>query len=532
MSNNPFEDFIKFVTDDHGEENWVTVYKYDPISNSDYDGGMYCTLVNTANTHKAMDQAGWDVMIGSGGPGFCSSYDAGEKSTTYYSNLDEGYLRIVLNRDFHGRKEGYIEILEEFRLFHNLFYENKSNSYLSFDDAGDEVDVVKVSNREVKIRRGFLRSFMAAKQMNLLLYYELTRHFKDSENYSYNEKSELQNFTIYSSDSYLDGFKSFSRILGKKLILCESIDKCGVWPFEREKEYQDFCIGGDSDEPLKSSCNPDKLANYFGANPGAPHYLTPVFFRNEVMQKYYGSSEYEIEDGHLRRTGSWGLRFDNNSSNHISVFLGDLGRDLPEKEQIYWKSFNLLPDGRKISKTNFERSFKGNFYNPEKPEHRFKYKYKEIQEYWKKKYGWQLFLPLSEKDEHFLTSLRSMLTNEQSEFDSQILSITKVTIDSVNVKSLRSHLKITDLDMKSISLLEELLKQLRSENLTALTSLLRGIQSVRSTGVAHRKGKEYEKSIAKMNIDAGDYCSEFDQILLRMIYLFDEVMTLDSGEPE
>ena len=28
MSNNPFEDFIKFVTDNHGEENWITVYKY------------------------------------------------------------------------------------------------------------------------------------------------------------------------------------------------------------------------------------------------------------------------------------------------------------------------------------------------------------------------------------------------------------------------------------------------------------------------------------------------------------------------
>ena len=35
-----------------------------------------------------------------------------------------------------------------------------------------------------------------------------------------------------------------------------------------------------------------------------------------------------------------------------------------------------------------------------------------------------------------------------------------------------------------------------------------------------------------MNIDAGDYCSEFDQILLGMIYLFDEIMKIDSGEPE
>lgn len=66
------------------------------------------------------------------------------------------------------------------------------------------------------------------------------------------------------------------------------------------------------------------------------------------MQKYYSSSEYEITDGHLDRTGAWSLRFDNNSPNHVSVFLGDLGRDLPSKEQVYWKSFNLIPDEEKL----------------------------------------------------------------------------------------------------------------------------------------------------------------------------------------
>jgi hypothetical protein len=532
MLTNPFEDFIKFISDKHGEENWVTVYKREPINNSDHDGGMYCALVTQENTKKAMDQPGWDLLIGSGGPGFCVSYEAGEETTAYYTNSDEGFLRLVLNRDFHARKKDYIEILEEFRLFHNLYYETKNGSYISFDAAGDEVEVIKVTNNEVKIRRRFLRSFMAAKQMNLLLYFELTRHFKHRATFSYDQKNDTLTYTIYSGDSYSDGFLSFSRILGKKLIFCESVHKCNVWPFERNKEYQEFIINGDNDEPQKFICNPDLLANYFGANPGSPHYLTPVFFQTEVMQKYYGSSEYKIEDSRLHRKGAWSLRFDNNSPNHISVFLGDLGRDLPEKEQIYWKSFNLVPDGRKISRTNFERSFMGNFYGPENPEHRFKYKYKEIQEYWKKKYGWQLLLPLYEKDEHFLDSLRTMLTNEQSEFDSQILALTKVTIDSVNVKSLRSHLGISDPNVKSISLMEELLSQLQSEHLVALTSLLRGIQSVRSTGVAHRKGTEYEKTIAKLNIDAKDYRSEFDQLLLGVVYLFDEIIKLDTSKPE
>lgn len=213
----------------------------------------------------------------------------------------------------------------------------------------------------------------------------------------------------------------------------------------------------------------------------------------------------------------------------MSVFLGDLGQDLPSKEQVYWKSFNLIPDERKISRTNFERSFLGNFYDAENPEYRFKQKFRDIQKYWNKKYGWYLFLPLSIKDEHFYESIRSMLTNEQSEFDAQVLALTKATIDSINVKSLRDHLEVTDKSTKSISLIETLLERLKSPNLSALSNLLRGVQSVRSTGVAHRKGTEYDKTISKLKINDGNYSSEFDQLLLGMLFLFDEIMKLVLG---
>ena len=253
---------------------------------------------------------------------------------------------------------------------------------------------------------------MAACQMNLLLYFEMTRHYKYNLNYSSNKKNERLVYTIYSGSSYSKGYTSFSRIVGKKLIPCEQIEKSGVWPFEAKKTFQDFIIGGDNDDPKTYSCNPELLANYFGANPEAPHYLTPVFFRKDVMQKYYNSSDYEITDGHLYRKGAWDLRFDNNATDHVSVFLGDLGRDLPEKEQIYWKSFNLIPEERKISRTNFERSFLGNVFDAESPEHKFKQEFNCLQDYWGKHYDWSLFLPLTKKDEHFFKSLRSMLTNE------------------------------------------------------------------------------------------------------------------------
>ncbi len=66
-----------------------------------------------------------------------------------------------------------------------------------------------------------------------------------------------------------------------------------------------------------------------------------------------------------------------------------------------------------------------------------------------------------------------MLTSEQSELGAQVLAFTKVTIDSINVKSLRNHLEVTDKSIKSISLMETLLEMLESPNLSALSGLLK-----------------------------------------------------------
>ncbi|WP_166676687.1 hypothetical protein [Paraburkholderia caballeronis] len=65
-----------------------------------------------------------------------------------------------------------------------------------------------------------------------------------------------------------------------------------------------------------------------------------------------------------------------------------------------------------------------------------------------------------------------------------------------------------------------------------LAAFLRGVQSVRSTGIAHRKGTEYEKLIAKLNIDDENYQAEFDLILTKFAALFDLLLQAISLEPQ
>lgn len=511
-----YEDFLK---NNHGNDNWVIVYKSLPISENDNDAGMYCALVSKDETNNAMQSYGWDVSIGKGGSGFSCTYENGEELVRYLLNIDEPFLRLILVIDFNGVVDNSVEVLEEFRLLYNLYYDAKNNRYLDFDESGEPIEVVKLESKEIKIRRRYLKSFIAVKQMDLLLYFESTWHTTESISLEYDVKEENLTYTVYSGDSYVEGYSRFIRICGKKLITCENIDSCNIWPFEKEKQYQSYIIGGDEDKLIEFTSNPEELANYFGKNLQSPHYLTPVFFKNEVMNKYYGNSDYTIEDGRLIRNGLWRLRFDNNSNEHISVFLGDLGRDLPEKEQLYWKSFNLIPDGRKISKTNYERSFLGNCFDSEKAEHIFKTEFNNFQEYWFKKNSWYFFLPLAEKDQHFFNSIRTLLSNEQAEFDAQILALAKTTIDSVNVKAISTFLNSEE--SKSITLILKLVEN--SERYREFTDLLRGLQSIRSTGVAHRKGSEYVKQMNKYEINEENYRDSFDKFLIGLVELFREL---------
>lgn len=111
------------------------------------------------------------------------------------------------------------------------------------------------------------------------------------------------------------------------------------------------------------------------------------------------------------------------------------------------------------------------------------------------------------------------------------MALAKITIDSVNVKALRTFVGTTDPDAKSIGLLNELFSKLGIGDPIAKTDFLRGVQSVHFTGVAHRKGTEYEKVIAKLRIDDENYQAEFDEMLEGLIAILRDLREALKGEP-
>jgi hypothetical protein len=518
-----FDDWRAEKLRELGTGQWITAYE--SLASELETFRFYCGLAPLSSLEKVMSGAAWDIMIGGGRPGCVQFWDHG-KSTIRYFRLggDRRVEPLLWVRSFHGAAPDYVEVSEEFRLFHNLCWDGKRNVYVAFDESGDPNDVVIIKEHDIRIRSKHIKQYLAIREMALLLYFDLQRKsvFSTSElalNEDFRIVEPELGYRLYSGPFDLHPLRSFTCLFGKKVIQGFPKEKCGIWPFMAPEEYADFLIQRESGgEPILWRSNPHELANDFGANTEAPHYLTPVFFRREVLNKYYANPErYSVEDGYLRASGQWGLRMDNNHKDFVVVFLGDLGTDLHYKEQLYWKSFNVEP-AEAISDVTFRRNFLGQFTNPSKIDLLFKQELENFNKDWSEAFGWQLFKPLSDADSHALVALHIPLSETQSEFDGQVLSISKLMIDSLNEAELAKAIPKQESMPKGIGKLALFFTERGVADSEKQIQFLRNLWGLR-IGVGHRKGDAYEAASRHFDLDAQGYIRTFEEVLRRALDL-------------
>lgn len=507
-----------------GDETWVTAYQYS--HDKQQTTAWYCGLIRNEDVPKALRNTSWELTIGKGFPG-CSMSGFGDDKVVTYSRFGfEQAEPLVFHRDYVGFRNGNTEISEEFRFFHNLYYEPKRNEYLKLDESGEETTIVRFEKGTVLIRLKEIRQFLAIRDMHLALFFDHFRHSDvdiltvpvNMREELYSDTSTVYQFGIKPNEFGMSDFTTASFLFGKKLIKPFPKSKSGIWPYDEDEEelFEDFIIGETPDgDPISYTCDHEKLANYFGANPRAPHYLTPVYFKRDVLQKYYNAPErFSVEDSYLRCGEQWGLRMDNNHEDVVIVYLGDLGRDLPAKERAYWKPFNIAPKGG-ISKTKFMRDFMVQPCDPEGKDLRLKQRYRQVNERWAQKYGWPLFLSLKQDDGHFLQNLRVLLNNSQSEFDSQVLALAKVLVDALNEAELAKHISTIPDPPRGIAKLKAFLDEKGYQGIDDGIDLLKLVQGLRSAGVAHLKGSNYEKLAAKLGMADKELRTFFSELLAK-----------------
>ena len=484
-----------------GTEPWTVLYDFENSAAKPTSTVSYSVLAPPDLRADFLDEQGWDVRVGHGRPGTITTYGQTRNTSYVQFGNDEGWEPLVIVTDGAGTREGQVLINQEFRLVFDLFEDKATGNFISVSEDGTEVVVAEVSPRRVRVRSSYLARYRALKQLDLWLYTETVSHFP-----AVSKANDFDRFNREWRDSESSGFNHIGMNLGyptavfraKKFLGPAPIEKCDLWEYRsRNEDYERFVIGEDEvGQPIRFTCEEDKLANYFGKNPDAPHYLTPVFFRSDVLQKYYSNPElYTVTDSSISCNGLWHLRMDNDHGEHVAVFLGDLGRDLPESERQYWKGFNVVPSGS-MSSTYVRRSFLGEWVDAEQPDHQFKRAYRDLQSRWLNDHGWQLHRQPHKADRAILDRLHVPLNETQVEFEDQLMVLAKLLVDFLNDKAIGKVVGKGPESERSLGKLQRFFEKIGYEHCVEDLALLRDVQELRSRVAAHTKGSDYDKYIA------------------------------------
>lgn len=506
----------RYIAQTLGKEPWITVNE---CTDTEESGVHYWCALAPSNTDQTevLSHYTWDVTRGVGRFSFYK-----EKGDYIYKHfMEDGWEPLVYWRSPHGVSESWSELSDDFRLFFDLIPQANTKNLFYIQENGELEEVVRISTHKIDIKRNYLRHYLMLRKMILVLFFEFdVRASKDEIASNFNRTEiDLTTSSFCYNQHYNSSFSGktrseLSRIMGKKIISPTHEITLNLWHLGIRPEivYESFIIGEEeSGAKIRFSCNPELLANYFGKNPENPHYLTPVFFRKEVLSRYLANPErYKIQDGSIICQGLWFLRIDNHHSDFVVVYLGDLGRDLPASEREYWLAFNVPPEGRTLSEPKLRRDFLAQWAEADRVEFVFKSKYKSFNQEFEKYYGWPFFLSLHTHDKHHFDNLHTPLNTSFQEFDSQILSLAHLMVDSLNEKQISTWFS----EERGINRLEKALIQLRLPEVKNKLKILRDVQELRSKSSAHRKSNaRFEKLLNRLNPDHKSLPAFFEQLL-------------------
>ena len=476
-----------------------------------------------------------------------AAYATSEKSEIEYFRwgVEEdmyGVEPLVISRRFSGMQEGYLEISEEFRLFHNLYHDKETNTYIKIDDARNETTVAIVKPDEVQIRLKEIRQFLAIKEMYLSMLFQFNEYSRYSvEELGLNdvEPEFKRNGLIcwrhgYSGETnrYREGFQSDSRLRGRRLIEPLPKSKSGLGDFAEKRKYVKFIVDTDENrDDIYHTCDPSELNDFPGEN--GLWKLTRVYFNKQVLDKYYNEpSKYYIRDS-MVGCGMWSMRIDNHDPHKVCVFLDDLGISLPYTEQCHWSQpqYNIPPEGG-VSETFYRRMVLGEWANSDQPDHLFKQSYEQLQKVCDECLGWQLLKPSGSGDEYRFQHLRVPTVDEESHFKGLVSDVSSLLIERLNEKRLKGLVPANERKeiKRGINLLEYVLNSQRVKGTEKHIIFLRCLWDLRTTrSSAHPEilnKKEYERASAHFDLENLSRPEAFAKILEEAVQFLDFLISV------
>jgi hypothetical protein len=482
-------------------------------------GWTGCVLVHADQSAAALKETTW---IGRD-LGKVGIWDDG----TFENGLQESDGDVAVEFFVHARRPSgaslpVVEISYPFLWYWDAFPTDTGWKYLN--RAGREQELIRwerVDDRwKVEVRALEFRHFLAEYGRDAII--QLDRVPKTSSAKFERVDDEFENgwahFDFHAvHELSMGGRPAFSRLLGQYRIT--GLRNSRVPRFEersQEREYPTFIYALDSGtgQPLTHTCDPDQLGTYFDKDGTRLHYLTPIYFKREVLQPYISEpNRYRVSPSRLSCLDLWGLDISFNSAGLVEVYLGDLGRDLPSDEWGHWRSYNVPPEG-KMDEGRFRRDFLNQWAGSKDVVGDLRRAREKAADVSKELLGAPIWKPLTGDIKAEFDSLIGPLTDDPVSLGAPLLILTKVLVDGIDPAPLKSHLQTFDTGEQSLRLLRRYAEELGDTS--DITAVLRQLQGFRSRGgVAHLAGSHRNDAAAALGIAGLSNMEAFETVTVR-----------------
>lgn len=391
--------FLKFEDWHNRKEtsarDWIVVARFQKDETTNFFTFSALASVAKGNYEKLIATHKWEVNLETFVKPFYYRDDTDE--TIYYGprlciEVDGiEFFPFVINRDFQGYKPRTVELVQHFILYHNAFFIPEKYEYHYVDTSGNILPVIRLKQENndliIWVDTHCLRDYLTALQCYLVRYHDHFRAVPENEKEPLDIDSESQ--ILHNEDSHFllalsseDKPKIRSRFLGKDLVFPYPIAAS-----EKER-FISFVIGRDEHgKEVELTCDESNLS--------PKQFLTPIFFRKKVLDKYYQEpSRYRVNDTDIWCLSIWYLPISTTEEDLVQVWLGDLGR-IPYEDQMHWRQWNLPPRGN-IPEHRIKSDLLAEFVKIDEPISNFRTAFEQLQNLAQTIYH-EFFLPLMRK---------------------------------------------------------------------------------------------------------------------------------------
>ncbi len=453
-----------------GPESWQRV-----LENRHHDIGLTNLGYPSLTTYGASDTTEFDE-------GLCQKLDA------------EGIVvrALVIQREDPRTNTSTFEFMQHFELHFGAFWVGDQLRYLN--DGGDEMVLARRFERDgqrgLEVKAHDLRLYLQMRDLPLLRIAHARASLSDES------PDEL---VIGTMRPVLDA------------TLHETL-RCGDFGIQVEFCWKQLVHGYDEGAPEQAS-NVPRIFNATRDEQGIvhtvscddePNFLTPIAFRPDVLTKYNREpTRYTVTPVSIERKRFWSLPYETHDG-FVRVFVGDLGK-LPNVELAYWHGYNEIAE-LSISERRYQTDIVGQWTSIPIDDTAGALRQARIavDEQFFKRNGKHFWKSSVDVDQWKIDGLHVPLTDEPQDFERTISSLALVLCDAIAVDAIAAEgiqPKEGDRVKGSLEMLEAYARSLGSEvEAKAIVGSLRTIQRLRSTGVAHHKGRDYQRILESANL--------------------------------